>query len=247
MAALAGAHQARHAADLARLRGARLVVAHETARGAPWDGAAIKVLTGGDPVIAGDGRAPDFAHAPQFKLFVAGNDKPALRTVDLGIRRRLKLIPFAVTIPEAEVDPHLRRKLAEEAPGILAWMIAGALDWQRGGLAPPPAVTDATADYIAEEDTFGGWLDEWVSAAPASATEATADLFASWESYAIWAKEPASSRKAFGQTMRARGFVPCRIGKDRTKGFKGLSLRRHSEASVMLAAMAGRKVPFEGL
>ena len=47
--------------------------------------------------------------------------------------------------------------------------------------------------------------------------------------------------------MRARGFVPCRIGKDRAKGFKGLALRRHSEAAVMMAAMAGRKVPFEGL
>src|SRR5262249_51212379 len=98
-----------------------------------------------------------------------------------------------------------------------------------------------------EEDTFGGWLEEWVSPAAESATETTANLFSSWASYATWAKEPANSRKAFGQAMRARGFVPCRIGKDRAKGFKGLSLRRHSGTAVMLAAMAGRKTPFEAL
>ena len=75
----------------------------------------------------------------------------------------------------------------------------------------------------------------------------SANLFASWETYAEWAKEPAGSRKAFGRAMRARGFAPCRIGNDGAKGFKALQLRRHSEASVMLAALSGRKLPVEGL
>jgi hypothetical protein len=47
--------------------------------------------------------------------------------------------------------------------------------------------------------------------------------------------------------MRARGFAPARIGGASAKGFKGLHLRRHSETAVMLAAMSGRRTPFEGL
>ncbi|MGA9007292.1 MAG: hypothetical protein WB495_10500 [Xanthobacteraceae bacterium] len=35
-----------------------------------------------------------------------------------------------------------------ERLGILAWMIAGCLEWQGRGLAPPAAVTRATAAYL---------------------------------------------------------------------------------------------------
>ena len=247
MDAFTAVRRERDPTDLAMLQGVRLVVAQEIAQGRYWDEARIKALTGGDPFVARHRHGELFAYQPRFKLFIAGNHAPALRTVDAAMRRRLKLIPFAVTIPEAEVDRDLPRKLRAEWPGILAWMIAGCREWQRMGLAPPPAVTQATAEYFAEEDAFGGWLEEWVSAAPETATETTADLFASWETYAGWAQEPAGSRKAFARAMRARGFVPCRIGKASAKGFKGLALRRHSEASVMLAAMSGRKTPFEGL
>jgi putative DNA primase/helicase len=58
-------------------------------------------------------------------------------------------------------------------------LIAGCRDWQRVGLAPPPAVTAARSAYLAEEDTFGAWLDECVHAAAADASETSADLFAS--------------------------------------------------------------------
>jgi putative DNA primase/helicase len=56
---------------------------------------------------------------PQFKLFIIGNHKPGLRSVDEAIRRRFNLIPFTVTIPLAERDIGLVDKLKEEWPGIL--------------------------------------------------------------------------------------------------------------------------------
>jgi putative DNA primase/helicase len=242
----AGPH-ARHAAELGALRGARLVVAQDVAQTAPWDSDRIKGVTGGDRILARDGHGRVFAYAPRFKLFIAGNARPALSAVDPGIRRRFKLIPFAVTIPDGEADPHLRHKLVAEWPGILAWLIEGCREWQRRGLAAPPAVTAATADYLAEEDVLGAWLDEWVTPAPAKATESTAALFGSWETFAIWNHEPAGSRKAFSQAMRARGYVPARIGKHRARGFQGLVLRRHSDAAAMASAMSGAKVPLEGL
>jgi putative DNA primase/helicase len=247
MDAFTVADHERHPTELAMLRGARFVIAQETEAGRRWNEPRIKSLTGGDPITARTMRSDFFTYRPRFKLFIAGNHKPTIGCVDEAMRRRLTLIPFDVTIPAAEADRNLSRKLEAEWPGILAWLIAGCRAWQRDGLAPPAAIADATADYLAEEDTFGAWLAEWVRPAAEEATETSANLFSSWETFATWAQEPAGSRKAFMRAMRARGFTPCRIGHAGARGFQGLTLRRHSDAAVMMAAMSGQQMPVEGL
>ena len=149
-----------HPTDLASLRGARFVTANETEEGRRWAEAKLKVLTGGDKIAARFMRQDFFEYVPQFKLMLAGNHKPGLRSVDEAIRRRLHLIPFMVTIPPKERDPQLGERLKAEWPGILAWMIEGCLQWQRKGLAPPAAVTKATNEYLEAEDTVSAWIDE---------------------------------------------------------------------------------------
>lgn len=52
--------------------------------------------------------------------------------------------PFEVIIPGDERDENLGEKLAAEAGAILAWLVAGYLDWRRNGLAEPDKVTEAT-------------------------------------------------------------------------------------------------------
>ena len=52
-------------------------------------------------------------------------------------------------------DLDLADKLKDEWPGILRWAIEGCLEWQRIGLAPPPAVLAATESYLADEDAIG--------------------------------------------------------------------------------------------
>jgi putative DNA primase/helicase len=136
----------RHPTELAGLRGARLVTAIETEEGRRWAESRIKTLTGGDKVEARFMRQDFFEYTPQFKLIIAGNHKPGLRSVDEAIRRRFNLIPFTVTIPPGERDETLPAKLNAELPGILAWMIDGCLDWQERGLAPPEIVTEASAE-----------------------------------------------------------------------------------------------------
>ena len=89
----------RHPTDLAGLRGARVVTAVETEEGRRWAESRIKALTGGDKISARFMRQDFFEFTPQFKLIIAGNHKPGLRSVDEAIRRRFHLIPFTVTIP----------------------------------------------------------------------------------------------------------------------------------------------------
>src|SRR5262249_7748703 len=150
----------RHPTELAGLHGARLVTATETEEGRQWAESKIKVLTGGDKIAARFMRQDFFEFTPQFKLVIAGNHKPGLRSVDEAIRRRLHLIPFTVTIPPNQRDAQLPNKLKAERPGILAWMIQGCLDWQERGLCPPTVVTDATVAYLEAEDALSAWMDD---------------------------------------------------------------------------------------
>jgi putative DNA primase/helicase len=224
----------RHSTDLAMLRGARLVAAQETEEGRRWAESRIKALTGGDPITARFMRQDFFTFTPQFKLFIAGNHKPGLRSINEAIRRRLNLIPFIVTILAAERDPKLAEKLQAEWPGILKRMIIGCLDWQRQGLAAPESVTTATGDYLEAEDTIGQWIAECCIVTgqiigdrppvtrPLYST--TAQLFDSWKAWAEKAGEFVPSMKRFSQTIHGRGFVPKRQDGKGKSGFLGIEV-----------------------
>src|SRR6185436_20740044 len=97
-------------------------------------------------------------------------------------------------------DPDLGDKLKAEWPGILAWMIEGCLDWQERGLAPPNAVTAATAAYLGAEDTVTQWIEEKLIPDPLS-WERSSILYAHWKTYAEEMGEVAGSQKRFSQNL----------------------------------------------
>jgi putative DNA primase/helicase len=136
-----------HSTDLAMLAGARLVIAQEVKKGQAWAEAKINSMTGGDPITARYMRQDNFTYQPKFKLMIAGNHKPSLRSVNEAARRRFNLIPFTVTIPDDERDKELFEKLKAEYPGILNWALQGCLEWQKIGLAPPQIVREASEAY----------------------------------------------------------------------------------------------------
>jgi len=195
----------RHPTELAMLHGARLVTAIETEEGRRWAESRIKALTGGDRIAARFMRQDFFEFKPQFKLVIAGNHKPALRTVDEAIRRRFNLIPFSVTIPAEDRDPMLAKRLQSEWPGILQWAIDGCIEWQERGLCPPEAVTKATAGYLAAEDAIGAWMEERCEI-DANASQFSSQLYASWKGYAEGAGEAVGPLKTFRGTLESRGF-----------------------------------------
>jgi putative DNA primase/helicase len=211
-----------HPTDLAGLQGARLVTATETEEGRRWAESRIKSLTGGDKISARFMRQDFFEYTPQFKLIIAGNHKPSLRSVDEAMRRRVNVIPFVVTIPPEERDAELPDKLKGEYPGILAWMIKGCTQWLAQGLAPPKVVTDATAAYLESEDAIAAWIEEAGEPDP-NAWESSNALFASWSDWADKAGEYVGSRKRFLGLLEARGFEFHR--KEHGRGFRGLRLK----------------------
>ena len=193
----------------------------ETEEGRRWAESKVKALTGGDKIAARFMRQDFFEFTPTFKLVIAGNHKPGLRSVDEAIRRRFHLVPFNVVIPPEQRDKSLGDRLRAEWPGILAWMVAGCIDWQKRGLAPPAAVTSATAAYLEAEDAMAAWLDE-TGTRDLEAWEATKELFASWKEWADKAGEHAGTMKRFVQNLETRGLMPER--KKHARGFRGFHI-----------------------
>ena len=214
----------RHPTDMAGLRGARFVAAIETEQGKRWAESKLKNLTGGDKIAARFMRQDFFEFFPQFKLFVAGNHKPAIRNIDEAMKRRLHLIPFTITVPPERRDKNLQHKLLAERDGILAWAVQGCLNWQHHGrLDPPQRVVDATEEYFEAEDALGRWLDERC-VRTANAKSLTAELFSDWKVWAEAAGEFTGSQKRFADLLLNRGLDKWRNGMG-LRGFQGIGLK----------------------
>src|SRR6185437_15836956 len=112
-----------HPTNMADLFGSRLVVCSEVDEGKPLAEATVKQLTGGDRIKARYMRCDFFEFETTHTLWLAANHKPIVRNNDLGIWRRIRLVPFTVTIPNDEQDRELPEKLLKELPGILAWAV----------------------------------------------------------------------------------------------------------------------------
>lgn len=217
----------RHPTDLADLAGARLVVASESSEGRRWDEQRVKALTGRDAISARFMRGDFFSFIPQFKLIVASNHKPRIRSGDDAWRRRLQLAPFERK-PDTP-DPTLKDRLKEEYPAILGWMMQGTEWWLREGLAPPAVVTEATAAYFDEEDLFGIWFREHGIEDKAAVTERKP----LYQSYEAWCREMghrAATAYALTRWLKVRGF-----GQDMSKASRpilGARLRTDSDGGL---------------
>lgn len=166
-------------ADIARLKGARLVTISECPADVWLDEAIVKQLTGGDTVTARYLYGREFEFKPEFKLIMATNYKPRIRGTDSGIWRRIRLVPFTQTIPEDKQDLQLPEKLQAELPGILNWALVGLHQWmqasaggKRRGLPRCAAVDNATAEYRGEQDRLKQFLEDCTEPAPGYTVQA---------------------------------------------------------------------------
>lgn len=209
-------------ADLAMMRGARLVSASEGDEDSTWNTKRVKLLTGGDQITARYLYANPITFTPQFTLLIISNHKPNLATVDDAMRRRVNMIPF--TRKPKKKDPQLVEKLREEWPGILRWMINGCLDWQRNGLVRPAVVLEATDKYFEDQNTMQEWVDSYcdVDRTNPHWTASTLELFNSWSKYCKAIGELPGASKSFKQSMERLGFVYKRTATFR--GFVGVKL-----------------------
>jgi putative DNA primase/helicase len=200
--------------DVARLRGARFVSAVESEGGKQLAETLVKQLTGGDRMAARFLYGEYFEFEVTFKIFLAANHKPAIKGSDYAIWRRIRLIPFRVTIPPEERDKSLMEKLRKEMPGILRWAVDGCLLWQREGLKPPEFVRAATAEYRLEMDKIGDFISECCEISEGAKT-AFGDLYAVYCSWCAKNQEKDIGKKDFARCLDEHGFM---MGRNKALG-----------------------------
>ncbi len=129
-----------HDCHKANMEGMRLVKTDEIPENKKLAEHHVKSLVGGDEVVARRLYENPHKFKPTHKFWVVGNHKLEIRGTDLGIWRRIHLIPWVVTISEEKKRPR-REILAEfekEKSGILNWALCGFSAWKMGGLNPFP-------------------------------------------------------------------------------------------------------------
>jgi putative DNA primase/helicase len=208
--------------DVAMLRGARFVFASETNEGRRLAEATVKDLTGGEDISARFMRGEWFSFVPTFTPWIATNHRPVIKGSDEAIWDRIKLIPFAVRIPDEEQDPDLVDKLKAEYPGILAWIGRGAAEWYRDGLGRPKAIAEATGGYRAEMDLLGTFIEEHCYLGPTE-RETAKHLYHAYKDWCEAGGEKPETKTAFGLRLRERGFDTFR-GSGGTRYWVGLTL-----------------------
>ena len=150
-----------HPERLAILRGRRLVVSLELERRAVLAEGLVKSITGGDRISARYLYGQRFEFEPTHTVILVTNHLPRVRGTDEAIWRRLRVVPFTVTIPSTDQIPDLGKSLAHlHGRAILAWLVQGAVSYYRNGLTEAEQVRRATFDYRQHEDVFAQFLAE---------------------------------------------------------------------------------------
>lgn len=205
---------------LAAIPTRRFLEASESGRGRRWDEEMVKRLTGDDVMTARHMYQEDFQFEVMGKVHLFTNELPHVSITE-SMWRRLRVFPWEVVIPDERKDKNLARKMEGELPGILNWAVAGCLDWQRIGLAPPPRAMASVSQYRADEDILGEFVETCLAEAPGY-FEASAAIYSA---YRNWSErmglKPMSSpslTKALGErgltyhrTKAARGFLDIRV------------------------------------
>ena len=194
--------------ELLTLRGGRFIAGVESGEGRALDEVRVKRLTGGDTILARGLYSNTYIRVtPRGHIFYATNHKPDVRGMDVGMWRRVAVVPFDVQIPEGERDPGWReRVLRDERSGILNWMLEGYRQWKADGASRPAAVVAAGAEYKADMDALGAFIaDRCVS--DAMAETPLTELARAFNEWAKGIHVAATSPQHLGPELRGRGHT----------------------------------------
>jgi P4 family phage/plasmid primase-like protien len=201
-----------HPTEIAALHGKRFVTAIEQEANRALRESLVKSLTGGDTIRTRRMREDFWEMKPTWKIHIAYNRAPRLTGTDDGIRRRLRVVPWAASFKDRP-DPTIKQRLTgdSERSGILAWCLEGLRRrLALGRLESPPAVLVATDEYIDDEDLIGRFIADRCVEGPRHEAEIRSTLAA----FRAWMAEDGAPRhvidgytaNALGRELARRGF-----------------------------------------
>lgn len=239
--------------DMVDLVGPRFLMLNETGEGGILDSETVKSITSADLRADRPHAQGNVQYRVTGKIHLVTNHLPHI-TPDPAMRRRLTVIPWTQSFVN-NPDPNLEKKLRGELPGILAWLVQGAIRWyadfhasQKTGLVEPLACAAELDRFFEEEDEVGTWLkDQTMRLDDASDPKSWTPMKDLYTDYQNWRHQAALqgaplSVNAFGRRLQAKGIEAktVRIA-DKTPKVRPLRLNQTlSQGADIFAAAAAQ-------
>lgn len=204
--------------NLLRLQGKRVIFSSELKRASVFNDETVKTLaSGGDTIVArGINAKTSIEFSPTGVVWQPANVLAIVRDDDPAIWDRLVLLRFGARFGEGSsgaIDLDRPAKLEAESEGILAWMVEGALEYQRIGLAIPASVHALKAQQREGSSPIGRFIEDCCELNP-SCGAVSSELFQAWKlnSMEQGEKHLAQSEIGFGRYIAANvGIEPGRV------------------------------------
>jgi P4 family phage/plasmid primase-like protien len=159
-------------------RFARIAVIIENSKTANFDEELLKQMSGQDPVSVSGKYKNQITFVPQFKLYIATNNKPKFDAEDdaKAIWRRVILVPFEAVFKDRssedwdaqlfedgrmfEKDEAFLQTLTKNMEGLLSWLVMGAVKYYSNPEKVPKKLLEATKEYKKSCNAYYTWLQE---------------------------------------------------------------------------------------
>lgn len=214
---------------LAKVRGARLVLVGELAKGSRMADNFVKQFTGGDTMDARALYRDSYSYRPSAKLWMATNYVP--HSPDKALQERLLLLPFRHE-PTSK-DPAIKAHLDDDPEArraILAWAVRSCLAWQRASsLGSTPWLDNERREYALASDPILEFIQGELRHVDTHEESDTCD--AVWQHYQLaWAPENVHrplKRRVFDRALEEQGLVKVRgTGNAGPRRWRGYAIDR---------------------
>jgi putative DNA primase/helicase len=198
--------------DLNDLRGKRFVSLSELDQDERLNESLVKRLTGGDTAKSRGLYQENRQWRVEFMMWMATNYLPRLNSDDNAIWKRVKPIEFPTEVSTLgpEENGIAEKIFAEEAPGILNWVLEGVRLYKEHGLDDLPQITEAVATYRRDVDTAAQFLDAATDDGTVAVGEQQSiparNLHALYQGWCQRNSIRPLGERRFGQRMESLGF-----------------------------------------
>jgi putative DNA primase/helicase len=173
---------------------------------------------------------------PTHQFWFQTNYRPGFDSTDSGNLRRYVEIPFDNVLaqdPLVKFDAMLKNRMRRDQDflkAVLAWAVAGCVEWRREGLQIPESVQAATRELFAHND----FLRDFLAERCVRETGERVPVKQFRDTYEHWCEdqgeEPAQGR-TFNRMMEERGFdrKQAKVNGVSCKAWIGIRLKEHDE------------------
>lgn len=192
--------------DIARCYAKRYLRIAELPKDAPLKMETIKKLTGGERWPVRTMYKGYFEFKPTAKPHMSGNGEPKFDGSDGGMKRRLAIVEWSVTLPpEKHRDfEDVVSEIVAEGSGILNWLIAGALDFLNNGFILSDDVLQTTAEHFAEMDPVGQFADAHIRPDPGGPGIPARQAYLAYVAWSVTNGKSHMKETRFGLTLKKK-------------------------------------------